>query len=274
MTADIAMTGAASADRFGTSVGPAGDVNGDGFDDWIVGAYGNDATGADAGAAYIYFGGPGADAVADVVLTGVAVGDNFGFAVRTAGDVNHDGYDDVVVGARYGDGGTTNSGTAYVFFGGPTMNATIDLTLAGELAGDYFGCSVGTAGDVNNDGYADVIVGASQALTAPSGTMVGKAYLYLGGASPNAVADLMMSNGDHLGEYFGASVGTAGDMNGDGYDDVIIGALGHSTTGRPDVGAGVRVSRRVRAPNASPTSPCTGPRRSSDSATPSARRGT
>ena len=235
-TADIQMTGAASGDHFGLSVGPAGDVNGDGYDDWIVGACGNDAAGADAGAAYIYFGGPGVDAVADVVLTGVAVGDNFGYAARTAGDVNHDGYDDVVVSARHGHGGAANSGTAYVFFGGATMDATADLTLAGEVAGDYFGCSVGTAGDVNGDGYADVIVGASEALLTGGGSMVGKAYLYLGGASPNAVADLVMTNG-LLGEYFGCSVGTAGDMNGDGYDDVIVGAFSHSRTGANFIGA-------------------------------------
>ncbi len=235
-TADIPMTGVASGDHFGMSVGPAGDVNGDGYDDWIVGAYGNDAAGVDAGAAYIYFGGPGADAVADVVLTGASAGDNFGFAVRTAGDMNHDGYDDVVVGARYGDGGASSSGTAYVFFGGASMDATPDLILAGEASGDYFGCSVSTAGDVNHDGYADVIVGASQALPTGGGFMVGKAYLYLGGASPNAVADLVMTNG-LTSEYFGCSVGTAGDMNGDGYDDVIVGAFAHNRTGANNIGA-------------------------------------
>jgi hypothetical protein len=233
--ADLLLTGAASGDHFGASVGTAGDVNGDGHPDLIVGAYGNDAAGADAGAAYVYFGGPGADAVADLTLTGAAAGDNFGFSVGTAGDVNGDGYADVVVGARYGNGAPTGTGTAYVYYGGASPDAAADLTLTGAVSGDYFGCSVGTAGDMNGDGYDDVIVGASQAVSPGGPSPVGTAYIFHGGASPNPVADLTLTNGI-TSEYFGCSVGTAGDVNGDGYDDIVVGAMGHNTAW-PSAGA-------------------------------------
>ena len=91
-TADVIMTGEAASDLFGFSVSTAGDVNGDGYSDVIIGAYGNDAGGSNAGRAYIYYGGTGMDNIADVILTGAAAGDFFGFSVSSAGDVNGDGY--------------------------------------------------------------------------------------------------------------------------------------------------------------------------------------
>jgi len=108
-------TGAAASDNFGRSVATAGDMNGDGYADVIVGAYTNDAGGADAGRAYVYHGGPGADATADLTLTGAAANDFFGFSVSTAGDVNGDGFADVIVGAYSNDAGGVNAGRAYVY---------------------------------------------------------------------------------------------------------------------------------------------------------------
>ena len=89
--ADIILTGAATNDQFGVSVSTAGDVNGDGYSDVIVGANGNDAGGSNAGRAYIFFGGSSMNNVADIILTGAAVSDNFGTSVSSAGDVNGDG---------------------------------------------------------------------------------------------------------------------------------------------------------------------------------------
>ena len=80
--------------------------------------YGNDAGGSDAGRAYIYFGGTSMDNTADVIMTGEAAGDYFGYSVSTAGDVNGDGYSDVIVGATVNDAGGSNAGRAYIYFGG------------------------------------------------------------------------------------------------------------------------------------------------------------
>ncbi len=223
----IAPTGEAANDWFGYSAGTAGDVNGDGYADVIVGAHMNDAGGTDAGRAYIYFGGPGQDAVPGLTLTGAAGGDWFGRAVGTAGDVNGDGYADVIVGASYGSGGAT-PGHAYVYFGGPNADTVPDLILTGENAGDAFGQSVGTAGDVNGDGYADVIVGAH--MCDAGGVNAGRAYVYFGGPNADAVPDLILT-GANASDYFGFSVGTAGDVNGDGYADVIVGARGNDAGG-------------------------------------------
>jgi hypothetical protein len=112
----IAPLGAAADDQFGVSVSGAGDVNGDGYADVIVGAPGNAAAGSAAGGAYIFYGGPSAGAVAGLTLTGEAANDNFGFSVSGAGDVNGDGYADVIVGAYlYEDGGRFD-GPPYVFY--------------------------------------------------------------------------------------------------------------------------------------------------------------
>jgi hypothetical protein len=219
--ADVTLTGAAASDNFGYSVSTAGDVNGDGYADVIVGAYKNDAVGIEAGRAYIYYGGSSMDNTADVTLTGAAASDYFGNSVSTAGDVNGDGYSDVIVGAYSNDAGGNNAGQAYIYFGGATMNNIVDVTLTGAAAGDDFGYSTSTAGDVNGDGYADVIVGAL--FNSAGGSFAGSAYIYFGGASMNNSADVTLT-GAAASDYFGNSVSTAGDVNGDGYSDVIVGA--------------------------------------------------
>ena len=230
--AELTLTGEAAGDQFGYSVGTAGDVNGDGFDDVIVGAYLNDAGGTSAGRAYIYYGGPGADATADLTLTGEAASDNFGRSVGTGGDVNGDGFDDVIVGADWNDAGGTNAGRAYVYYGGPGADAIADLTLTGEAAGDHFGNSVGTGGDVNGDGFDDLIVGAYD--NDAGGLEAGRAYVYYGGPGVDATADLTLT-GEAAGDRFGWSVGTGGDVNGDGFDDFMVGAY-LNDTGGTDVG--------------------------------------
>jgi len=215
--ADLTLTGATANDYLGCAVGTAGDMNRDGYDDVIVGAFNSNAGGAATGQAYVYFGGASPDAVADLTLNGVAVSDNFGISVATAGDVNGDGYDDVIVGAEYNDTGGPNAGQAYVYYGAASPDAMADLTLTGTTDYGFFGCSVGTAGDVNGDGYDDVIVGAWQAGSG------GRAFVYYGGASPDATPDWLFA-GAAAGDSFGCSVGTAGDVNGDGYADMIVGA--------------------------------------------------
>ena len=143
----------------------------------------------------------------------------FSDTVSGAGDVNNDGYDDVIIGAEDYD---RETGRAYIYYGGPVMDNTVDVTLNGENLWDSFGCSVSGAGDVNNDGYHDVIVGASN-----YNTSTGRAYIYYGGAAmnPNPSAALTI-NGKGTSNRFGSSVSGAGDVNNDGYEDLIVGANG------------------------------------------------
>ena len=164
------------------------------------------------------------DSTADVTMTGEATNNFFGRSVSTAGDVNGDGYADVIVGAPFYN---SNTGRAYIYYGGPSMDNVADVTMTGEATSNNFGLSVSTAGDANGDGYGDVIVGADGYNSA-----TGRAYIYDGGPSMDNVADVTMT-GEATNNYFGFSVSTAGDVNGDGYADVIVGApFYNSNTGR------------------------------------------
>ncbi|MBL0108688.1 MAG: FG-GAP repeat protein [Ignavibacteria bacterium] len=218
---DVILTGGAVSNYFGISVSSAGDVNSDGYDDVIVGAYGYNSF---TGRAYIYFGGASMNSVADVIMTGEFTGHNFGSSVSGAGDANNDGFSDVIIGAY---GSNSNTGKAYVFYGGVSMNNIADVTFTGETSQSYFGSSVSGAGDVNGDGYHDVIIGAYG-----YNSDIGKAYIYFGGALMDNIADVNMFGGAIV-DFFGASVSNAGDVNDDGYSDVIVGAYGsNSNTGR------------------------------------------
>ena len=133
------------------------------------------------------------DTLTKITITGQAAGDNFGYSVSTAGDVNGDGYSDVIVGAPYNHAGGFYAGRAYISFGGTSMDSTIDVTMTGEAADDWFGTSVSTAGDVNGDGYSDVIVGAP--LNAAGGFEAGRAYVYFIYQSANYVkVDFIINN--------------------------------------------------------------------------------
>jgi hypothetical protein len=223
---DLAFSEGAQNDSFGWSVSGAGDVNGDGYDDVIAGAYGNDTGGSDAGRAYIFLGGQDMDNVPDVVLTGTATDDNFGKSVSAAGDVNGDGYGDVVVGAYHNDTGGWNAGAAYMFLGGASMDNIPDATLRGTADEMLFGQSVSNAGDLNGDGYGDLVVGSG----ANSGGYGGRAYLFFGGSAPDGVSDVTLYAGAY-GDAFGYSVSGAGDVNADRFDEVIIGAWGNDSGG-------------------------------------------
>jgi hypothetical protein len=223
-TASWTASGETTNNRFGARVAIAGDVNGDGYSDVIVGAYGFTT---DIGKAYLYLGGPsGLSAASAWTALGEATDNSFGWSVATAGDVNGDGYSDVVVGAY---GYSSSTGRAYLYLGGPSgLSAASSWTASGEAASNYYGYSLASAGDVNGDGYSDVIVGAYA-----NTTFTGKAYVYLGGPSGLSVAASWTAVGEATNSFFGNPVASAGDVNGDGYSDVIVGAYGYSTyTGR------------------------------------------
>ena len=112
----------------------AGDVNGDGYDDVIIGSAGDDSAGPDAGRAYLYFGGNAMNATPDVTFTGTMPGDRLGWDVSGAGDVNRDGYDDVLVSAIYNDSGGDNAGRAYIYLGGPAMDPSGAHTACERIA--------------------------------------------------------------------------------------------------------------------------------------------
>jgi hypothetical protein len=215
------LNGKNSFDEFGYSVANAGDVNGDGYGDIIIGAPGVSIPNSNNGAAYIYLGsatGIPTNGAADT-LYGPAAFAAFGICVSTAGDVNGDGYSDVIV-------GTNGPDNAYVFYGSTTgiaNNQTPNVTLNGNYGngtGGTFGISVATAGDVNGDGFSDVIVGANTG--AGNGNGAGSAAIFLGSAGGLSNTASVVLDGVNPGDLFGSAVSTAGDVNGDGYSDVIV----------------------------------------------------
>jgi len=147
----------------------------------------------------------------------------FGLSVSTAGDVNGDGFSDIIISAPYYDNGQTDEGRAYVYHGSASgLSSIAAWTAEGDQDDAYFGNSVSTAGDVNSDGYSDGIVGAHYYDNGQ--TDEGRAYVYHGSAAGLSPTPTWTAESDQSGAFFGRSVSTAGDVNGDGYGDVIIGA--------------------------------------------------
>jgi hypothetical protein len=215
----LAPVGQEAWAELGISVASAGDLNGDGYDDVIAGAP-HFYDGA-PGEAYVFFGGPGVDETPDLVLTAGIAGDDFGRSVSGAGDFNADGFEDVIVGARLDDTAGHDAGRVYVLFGGPSPDPAADLVLTGEAVGNLFGSSMAGAGDFNADGFSDLVVGAVRGdgpVPDP-----GRVYVFFGGPSGDAEPDWIVS-GEATEGWFGNSAAGAGDVNGDGCDDLIIGA--------------------------------------------------
>ena len=223
---DGSLLGSQADGRMGNSVAGAGDVNGDGFADLIVGAPYFDNAQTDEGAAFVYFGGVGALLQADGTLEANQAGAKMGASVAEAGDVNGDGFSDVIVGAPYYDNGQTDEGAAFVYFGGPiSLDTTFDARLENNQPNEQMGWSVAGAGDVNGDGYADVIVGAPMSdFLAFNSDDYGAAFIYLGGPGAFDTTRDKWLFGNQSGSRRGNSVSGAGDVNGDGFSDVIVGA--------------------------------------------------
>jgi hypothetical protein len=209
-------------DLFGTAIA-SGDLNGDGYDDIIIGAYHNSAGGLHAGRVYIYFGGPNLHATPDLVLTGFSPGEQFGVSATSGQDINQDGYDDLLVGANLNSLNGAFSGRAYLFLGRPSLHSYPDLVFDGDSPGDHFGISVALTGDINGDGFPDILIGASGDGTS---SHVGKVYLYYGEFEPGNQPNKVFS-GNTPGDGFGRMVAGLRDVNGDGYDDFLIGAPFH-----------------------------------------------
>jgi hypothetical protein len=252
------IDGVAAFDTSGFSVSGAGDLNDDGIDDLVVGATGGNAS--LAGEVYVVFGTTAGfpqnldlgalDRTDGFTVVGAATDDGLGASVAAAGDINDDGVDDLIIGAPGHDaGGNADAGQAYVIFGGgsgfasqlnvSTLDGTNGFAISGINVRDGLGTSVSSAGDLNDDGIADVIVGAPFVSRARPGSdpplidRFGEAYVVFGSDSAFDAnidpAALTGVNGfrietNQVGDVLGADVSRVGDFNGDLIDDVVVGA--------------------------------------------------
>ncbi|MBD2245217.1 FG-GAP repeat protein [Nostoc sp. FACHB-888] len=242
------INGVDAFDFSGDSVSSAGDINGDGFDDLIIGAKFANPNGQDAaGKSYVVFGnssGFGAsfnlsslNGSNGFVINGIDEGDSSGDSVSSAGDINGDGFDDLIIGAPSADPNGDFSGQSYVVFGNSSgfdaqlnlssLNGSNGFVINGIDEGDSSGSSVSSAGDINRDGFDDLIIGG------------GGSYVVFGSNSGfSAQLNLSSLNGSNgfVINVSGSSVSGAGDINGDGFDDLIIGAPSANPNGNDRAG--------------------------------------
>ena len=229
------LQGVRSEDEVGCMVAGLQDLDGDGNGDILVGALGTDDFGDDSGTVYLLYGPQVGSVSLDEVIsfTGVAAEDNAGYSGADAGDVDGDGHSDFLVGAPYADGGQEDAGQVYLMLGSSrrydssTSLADAAAILTGAAQNDFAGMSVAGAGDVDDDGFADILVGAPQGATELLSGNPGYAALVLGPVSGTVTLDegatlLLGSQGD---DRAGTVVSAAGDPDGDGYADFLVTSL-------------------------------------------------
>lgn len=261
-TPDLAFYGAPAYDNFGSSVSAGGDVNNDGYTDFIISAPGRDIHATVPGTVSLYFGRPvikdlpdmqfpgkggiiagdlNGDGIADMIINSEAGELNVYLGKTTisstpdfilkprllgmkfrgvvpVGDINGDGYDDIAISDYLNSLKDTQVGRAYVYFGGPTMHPDPDLIFEGEEKFNFFGAAI-TSADLNKDGFSDVIIGAPHYERI---NHEGRVYIHFGSPSPDTAPDLVIT-GNHQYLSLGVALASAGDVNGDGYEDFMTG---------------------------------------------------
>ena len=252
------LDGENRVDYSGFPITVAGDINGDGYSDFLIGALNyNNGTGR----SYLIFGGKNIGSSGLIPLSslngnngfkidGENSGDWSGHSLAGIDDINGDGYADFVIGAHIHN---NFAGRSYVVFGGhdivgndvlflSNLNGRNGFKLDGESAHDQSGVSVSSTGDINNDGYPDLLIGADNYL---GGAAVGRSYVIFGGPEVGSEGTILLSSlngaqgfkldGETSNDWSGYSysIGMPGDVNGDGITDIVIGAFGHNkNTGR------------------------------------------
>jgi hypothetical protein len=216
-TADLTFA-VPDAIYLGRSVASAGDVNGDGYADIIVGENAWPTGSGGTGRAHVFLGAASglATTPATTLVGPAGLGGRFGEVVASAGDVNGDGYSDVIVGAPL----ALNAGRVYIFLGGRAGLAESPVATLARPGSNLFGNTLASAGDVNRDGYADVIVYGGDGAS-PSNAV----FIYLGGSTGIPVLRTTLG-GVSGGLSFAGPVAEAGDVDGDGFGDILVNSGG------------------------------------------------
>lgn len=259
----VTINGAQFGDLLGAALAGAGDVDGDGLPDLLLGANGegSDEAATGRGSAYVVYGDAALPALLEIEaplgatvtrFVGAAAANDTGESLAGAGDVDGDGYADVILGAERAPAGTATNGAAYIVYGDPALPASVNLatlgalgtTISGAVNGDQFGHDVAGGGDVNDDGFADPIIGG---FTVKVGTVTeaGRVYLLFGGPALGASfasSAIGVSKGGitfdgiDANDRAGAGVAGGGDFNGDGVSDLALSANGGDPNGDTNAG--------------------------------------
>ena len=231
VTADWKYDPGSSSAALGGAVAAAGDVNNDGYDDFVAGAAGYTSAYSGEGAIYVFHGsasGPGSSY--NFRAAGGQSSADLGTAVAGAGDLNGDGYDDVIAGAPDYDNGSTNEGAVYYWLGSSTGLGSTITRLECNQTSAALGSAVAGAGDVNGDGYADIA--AAAAAYDDGQTDEGVVFVWHGAAAGPSATASWSADSDQSSAGLGSAVSGAGDVNGDGYDDLAVGAYYEARVGR------------------------------------------